>query len=162
MKRKAIIAATLATLAVACGPEVAADDDDAVAPLGKLEYELPIAQFHRQDRRIDIISTSTIYEQSGCGFLTDRAYDDLTSTIDALDPSVDYGHADCFNDFSPDGLLHLEGFTHSPFRCNWYCCHPDLVWAATAYFAVASGFYDKDPNINGEIYVALEPDRPCP
>jgi hypothetical protein len=30
------------------------------------------------------------------------------------------------------------------------------------YFAVGSSLHGPDPNIDGEIYVALEPDMPCP
>ena len=38
----------------------------------------------------------------------------------------------------------------------------DLVPIALVYFfAIFEALYDKPPNIDGEIYVALEPDRPC-
>jgi hypothetical protein len=30
------------------------------------------------------------------------------------------------------------------------------------YWAAASRLYGQDPNIDGEIYVALEPDMACP
>jgi hypothetical protein len=75
---------------------------------------------------------------------------------------VDYGWAECFPEYDPKGLLYLEGFTHSPFLCEWYCCHPELIRVATVYFAVGSNLYDQEPNIDGEPYVALEPDLPCP
>jgi hypothetical protein len=161
--RKAVIASSIATLVMACGPEAAGDDDDDDdGPPGGLVYELPIAKFYRLDRRVDIVAVDPMLSRSGCGFLTDRAYYDLIETVDALDPSEDYGWSDCFPEYDPDGLLHLEGFTHSPFPCNWYCCHPDLIRAATVYWAAASNLYGQEPTIDDVPYVALEPDRPCP
>jgi hypothetical protein len=161
MKPGTLIAATLATLAVACGPELAADD----VPPGKLEHEDPFARYYRLDRRLEIVAIDPIDGRSGCGFLTDRAYDDLMNTYDALDPDVDYGmYPDCPQTAPPkDDRLYLEGFTHSPFECAWYCCHPDLIRAATVYWAAASNlFVGQEPTIDDVPYVALEPDRPCP
>ena len=149
----------VATIAVAlgCGPEVGGDDDD---PPGVLEYEIPTARFYRLDRRVDMVGVDPMVDRSGCGFLTDRAYDDLVGTLGALDSSAEYEWSGC--DYSPNGLLYLDGFEHSPFECNWYCCHVELLSIAVAYFGVGSNIYGQRPNIDGEPYVALEPDVPCP
>lgn len=148
--------AVVTALAISCGPET---EDE---PPGVLEYETPVALFYRLDRRVDIVGVDPMVDRSGCGYLTDRAYDDLMTTIDALDPSVDYGQAECFAEVQPESLLHLQGFVHSPFHCEWNCCNEDLIWAAVVYWAAGSSLYGPDPNLNGEPYVALEPDMPCP
>ncbi|MCX4239656.1 hypothetical protein [Paraliomyxa miuraensis] len=157
MSKTITIVALVITFA-GCGPEI---DDD---PPGTLEYEDPFARYYRLERRVDIVAKDPMLARSGCGFLTDRAYDDLMNTIDALDPSVDYGvHPECSQTAPPaDDWFYIEGFTHSPFLCAWYCCHPDLIRAATVYFVVGSNLFDQRPNIDGEPYVALEPDMPCP
>lgn len=154
---KTLITAAIAALVAACGPEVGDDEGD---PPGTLEYEIPTAKFYRQDRRLDIVGVDPMVDRSGCGMLTDRAYEDLTGTLDGLDPNAEYGRSDC--DYSPDGLLYIEGFAHSPFACNWYCCHRDLLPMVVVYWAAGSSLYGQTPNIEGELYVALEPDVPCP
>ena len=40
--------------------------------------------------------------------------------------------------------MHLEGFEHSPFACDWDCCHPDLGDIALVYFMVGDNLYDPD------------------
>lgn len=101
-------------------------------------------------------------DRSGCGLLTDRAYGDLTDTLDALDPGATYDSPDECTYGPPNGLLYIDGFEHSPFECSWYCCNEDLIWAAIVYWAASSGLVGPDPTIDGETYVALEPDVPCP
>jgi hypothetical protein len=155
--KKKIMLATIAVLASGCGPEVDPAEDD---PPGVLEYEMPDAKFYRLDRRVEMVGVNPAADSSGCGLLTDRAYEDLMGALEGLDPDAEYDWPEC--EYSPVSLVHLEGFTHSPFGCSWYCCHPDLSKIALVYFAVGSTFDGPDPNINGEIYVALEPDVPCP
>jgi hypothetical protein len=154
-----IASMAIATIAVAlgCGPE---DGDDEDEPPGVLEYEIPTARLYRLDRRVDIVGVDPMVDRSGCGFLTDRAYDDLVGTLEGLDPHAAYDWSDC--EYSPEGLLYLDGFARSPFECNWYCCHTDLLPIAVVYFAAVSKLYGPDPSINGEPYVAFEPDEPCP
>lgn len=125
-----------------------------------LEYESPTHQIYRLDRRLDIVGVDPMVDLSGCGFLTDRAYDDLTRTLSQLDPNAEYSRLDC--DYAPEGSLYIEGFVHRPFACSWYCCHGDLLPMVIVYWAAASRLYGQDPNIDGEVYVALEPDMPCP
>jgi hypothetical protein len=156
---KIILLPPIAALALGCGPEV---HDDGDGPPGVLEYEIPTNRFYRLDRRLDIVGVDPMVDRSGCGLLTDRAYDDLMDTLDALDPHQDYDQAECFADFDPDGLLYIQGFTHSPFRCNWYCCNEELLQAVIVHWAALSNLWGQGPNIDGEIYVALEPDVPCP
>ena len=158
--RLAVIVRILTAAALGCGPEL----DEADDPPGMLEYEDPVTRYYRLDRRVDIVALDPMNSHSGCGFLTDRAYDDLMNTYDALDPNVDYGvYPDCPQTAPPqDEWFHLEGFKHSPFACAWHCCHEDLIRAATVYFAVGSNLYDQEPTIDGEPYVALEPDMRCP
>lgn len=152
---KVVAACTLA-LATACGPEI---DED--APLGFLEYEHPEDQFYRLDRRVDIVPVDPSRSTRECGYLTDRAYYDIVDTIASLDPSVDYNDYPCRPVYDPKGQVHIEGFEHSPFFCDWDCCHPDLFPISTAYFAFENNFVGIDPVVNDVPYVALEPGRPC-
>jgi hypothetical protein len=163
--RTAIIVSTIAALAWACGPRV----DDEARPPGELEleYEDSRGRLYRLDRRVEVIYD---YEredglQEKCGFLTDRAYDELESTLAALDPSVDYGEhpADC----TPgEALVYVDGFEHSPFECRLGCCRSGLTWAALVYHMVLVTFDGIVPtigivNVEGEPYIAIEPDQPC-
>jgi hypothetical protein len=151
------IAAVLA-VPMGCGPNTSHDDE----PPGMLEYETPNARFYRLDRRVDIVGVDPMCDRSGCGMLTERAYDDLMSTLDVLDSGAEYDWPDGCPHGPPDGLLYLDGFEYSPFECSWWCSHVDLQPIAVVYLAVGSALYDQTPNINGEPYVALEPDMPCP
>jgi hypothetical protein len=103
-------------------------------------------------------------ERRECGLLTDRADGELESTIAALDPSMDYGYdaeaQEC--ESSPGAWIHIEGFEHSPFACSWMCCRPELIRAALIYSLVESHFVGLMPLVDGEPYVAIEPDRLCP
>jgi hypothetical protein len=142
---------------LACGPEAGEEDD---IP-GKLEYEQLYDRVYRLDRRIDVRFETENGERWDCGLLTDRAYDELEGTLAGLDPSVDYGEhrPNC----SPHGaLVHIEGFEHSPFECSYECCHPDLYWAAVVYSMIINNFFGGYPILDGEPYVAIEPDQPCP
>ena len=143
----------------ACGPEAGKEDD---VP-GKLEYEQIYNRVYRQDHRIDVIKElpGDDSERRECGFLTDRAYDELESTLAALDPSIDYSEhrPDCT---THGALVHIEGFEHGPFECSYECCHPDLGWAAVVYSMILNNFHGGYPIFEGEPYVAIEPDLPCP
>lgn len=154
---KAIVNSVLAVFLAGCGPE---DGNDEHEPPGTLEYEMPVAKFYRLERRVEMVGVDPSVDPSGCGFLTDRAYEDLAGALDGLDPNAEYAPPEC--EYSPEASVYLEGFTRSPFGCSWYCCHRDLLPIAVVYFAVGSTLDGPDPNINGEIYVALEPDMPCP
>jgi hypothetical protein len=163
--RKAILIAIIATFSSACGPQV----DDEERPPGELEleYEDSRGRLYRLERRVEVIYD---YEREDglrgkCGFLTDRAYDDLESTLAALDPGVDYGDhpADC----SPDeALVHVDGFEHSPFECSLECCRSGLTWAALVYHMILVNLDGTIPAIiignERDPYVAIEPDQPCP
>lgn len=159
--RKAIIVSTLATFASACGPHV----DDEEHPPGELVYEDSYERLYRLDRRVEVIFD---YEredrlQGKCGFLTDRAYDDLERTLAVLDPNVDYGYdPEILECEHPGKRVYIEGFDHSPFDCGFECCHPDLHWAAIVYSMSLNNFSGITANIDGEPYVAIEPDLPCP
>src|SRR5688572_20359016 len=132
-RRRTIIAQAVVPIMLGCGPQVGDDDHD---PPGVLEYETPVAQYFRQDRRVEVVALDPIRSRDGCGYLTDRAYDDLVDTIAALDPSADYLWFGCFPDADPKGLVHLEGFEHSPFVCDWNCCDEELLRFALVYFVV--------------------------
>jgi hypothetical protein len=155
---RAIVGSIIATFASACGPRV--DDED--RPPGELVYEDSFERLYRLDRRIEVIYD---YEREDglegkCGILADRAYEELETTIESLDPSKDYV-VDPEECEAIDGV-YIDGFEHSPFACYWLCCHPDLLPIAIVYLAVLETFSNGDPpTINGEPYVALEPDRPC-
>jgi hypothetical protein len=151
---KALIIVVAAACAASCGPDL---DDE--APRGELVYADDIKELYRLDRRVDVVALDPGFAKDGCGFLTDRAHEDIETTIAALDPSKDY--AVDLEVCHSVARVYIEGFEHSPFECDWMCCHPDLVDIALVYFAIFEALYDKPPNIDGEIYVALEPDRPC-
>ena len=156
---KAIIVLIIAAFTSACGPRV----DDEERPPGELVYEDSFERLYRLDRRVEVIFD---YErQDGlegkCGVLTDRAYEELESTLAALDPSVDYGEhpVDCR---PSEALVHVDGFEHSPFECSFECCHRDLFSAVFVYTMIFTNFDGGSPTIDGEPYVAIEPDQPCP
>jgi hypothetical protein len=155
---KRVIMLAMTALVAACGPEAGQEDD---IP-GMLVFEQPGERLYRLDRRVDVVFD---YEREDgldgkCGILTDRAYEELESTLAALDPSVDYSEhpPDCS---THGALVHIEGFDHSPFECNYACCHPDLYWASVVYSMVLNNFYGGYPTIDGVPYVAIEPDQPC-
>ena len=158
---KAIVGSIIAAFASACGPH----EDDEEPPPGELVYRDSFKRLYRLDRRAEVIYD---YERDDglegeCGILTDRAYEELESALAALDPSVDYGYdpdiLDC--ERSP-ALVHIDGFEHSPFECGFECCHRDLYPAVFVYTMVLNNFIGLVPNIEGEPYVAIEPDQSCP
>jgi hypothetical protein len=153
---KAITTSLAAAFIVACGPSV---DDES---LGTLEYEHSAAQFHRHDRRVTMIPLDSMQGSHECGFLTDRAYDDLTTTIDALDPSWNYRILPDGCGPGERGFIHLEGFAHTPFECEVRCCHSHLEPILVVYSAVEDNFSGVEPIVDGEPYVAIEPEEPCP
>jgi hypothetical protein len=157
MIKKAITISAIAALGLACGPE-AADGDD---PPGELEYEHPYARIYRLDRRVDVIFVEEHGQRRECGLLTTRAYDELERTIVALDPRVDYGHDPETQECRPAAWVHIEGFEHSPFECSWQCCTADLLRAALVYSIIEANFSGTTPIVDGEPYVAIEPDQPC-
>jgi hypothetical protein len=154
----AVIVAAIVPLTAACGPEAPEKKTD---PPGVLEYETPVAQYFREDRRVEVVALDPILSPDGCGYLTDRAYYDLVTTIDSLDPSADYLWSDCLPDADPKGLVRIDGFEHSPFVCDWNCCHVDLGRIALVYFVVGNNLVGLEPVIDDVPYVALDPDRPC-
>jgi len=146
-------------LSLGCGPEAPVDD---MEPPGELVYEHPVSAFYRLDRRVEVVALDPNLSRDGCGYLTDRAYDDLERTVAALDPSADYDEGvGCFEQAEPKGLLYLEGFEHSPFLCDGDCCHADLGRIALVYSMVENNLVGLEPVVDGEPYVALEPDQPC-
>jgi hypothetical protein len=162
-----------ASLALACGPEAPAEPE---AP-GVLEYEDSHTRIYRLGRRVDVVRTRLMgdVEHHACGVLTQRAYTDLESTFAALDPAGDYGCGPADHGCSPVILVHLDGFEHSPFacefpitiagveRCDHLCCRPGLARAPLIYWIIIDSLVgDEIPiTIDGEVYVAIEPDEPC-
>ncbi len=157
---KAIIFSIIAASASACSP----GGDDEEHPPGELVYEDSFDRLYRLDRQVEVIYD---YERDDglegkCGLLTDRAHTELESTFVPLDPSVDYGEhpADCH---TSGALVHVDGFEHSPFECSFSCCHRDLHWAAVVYTMILTDFsHEAHPVIDGEPYIAIEPNQPCP
>lgn len=162
--KRALIASFLASLVIACEP----DASEPPEPPGTLEYEHPYVRIYRADRRVDIVIPREDGERLECGILTERAYTELEDTLRALDPNKDYGYdpdvVECAD--PPGAWVHVEGFEHSPFSCTSLCCQPDLVRAALIYFLVETYFKYQGAGgvleIDGEPYVAIEPDQPCP
>jgi hypothetical protein len=157
---KVIIGSIITAFASACGPHV----NDEERPPGELVYEEPLERLYRLERRVEVIYDFERDDglEGKCGILTDRAYDELESTFAALEPSVDYGYdpdvLDC--ERSP-ALVHIDGFEHSPFECGSSCCHRDLYPVAFVYSMILNNFWGAHPTVDGEPYVAIEPDQPC-
>lgn len=154
--------ASIIAITGSCGPEV--DDEEEDEPPGVLEFEHPEDKFYRLGKRVDIVPVDPEHSTRECGFLTARAHDDLLTTLEALDPTVDYDEAlRCPETSHPKGRVHLEGFEHSPFACDWTCCHQDLSRVALVYFLVENAFVGIELTIDDddEPYIAIEPDRPC-
>lgn len=103
-------------------------------------------------------------ERRECGILTERAYTELEDDLAALDPREDYGYEpDVDECTTPAGAwVHIEGFEHSPFLCAWYCCRPELTRAALIYSIMVANVQGGGANVEGEPYVAIEPDQSCP
>lgn len=173
---RAAIASVLASVLLACGPETAPEPE---AP-GVLEYEhsYPPTRLYRLGRRVDVFRLRGDVERHECGMLSDRALTELEDTLSALDPDAYYGCGpeDDDQDCDPVTLIHIEGFEHSPFACDFpvttvgaemcdfVCCQPGLDRAALIYYIVSDYFDDfREPfTIEGEPYGAIEPDEPCP
>lgn len=159
---RAIVLAT-AVLTLGCGPEVDDEDGGGPPPPGELVYEDSYSRLYRLERRVEVVYD---YERGDgitrkCGVLTDRAQGELDSTLASLDPSVDYGEhpTDCM---TYDALVYVDEFRHSPFECVFGCCHPELAWAVFVYSMVLNNFDGLEPVLDGEPYIAIEPDQPCP
>lgn len=56
----------------------------------------------------------------------------------------------------------IEGFRHSPFACDELCCHPELAPVPRVYFHVFNDLHDTVIEVDGEPYLALDLDQPCP
>lgn len=160
--RRITSAVLCASLATGCGPEAAAEPE---AP-GVLEYHHPYIRLYRLGRRIDAFVVLAVEdpEHHECGMLSERAYNELEDTLSALDPDVDYGRDPVGSHCPPGAWVELEGFEHSPFACDFMCCRPELARVALIYFLISSYFggYDRPFEIDGEPYVVIEPDEPCP
>lgn len=140
-------------------------DDDTSSEPGNLEYESSLLEIYRRDNRIDVIPTDPNGERR-CGILTARALRDIQDTIDALDPSADYdfetGDEECSWSESPAAQIHLEGFEQSPFSCDELCCRPDLGMVASVYFLALNNLDGMIFDLDGEPYVAIDPEMSCP
>lgn len=151
----------LLSLAV-CGPSEA--NDGTTLP-GTLEYEGTAHDGYRLDRRVDIVPVDPDRPAS-CGYLTDQALRDIEDTIAALDPSVDYGFEAsgqaCSYTDSPGARIHLAGFQLSPFSCDELCCHEDLAAIARVCFHVANNLEGTVFEVDGEPYLAIDPEQACP
>jgi hypothetical protein len=167
--RTAITASALAVLALACGPSIA----DEREPLGTLEHEYgpwtggghgwASGEWYRLDRRIELVPEQNPYLRPMCGTLTDAAYDELEATIAALDPSVDYPPpADrCGWSEGPSARVHLEGFTHGPFSCDWLCCHDELAWIPSLYFLATNELSEDPIEVHDQPFPVIDIDWPC-
>ncbi|MCX4242968.1 hypothetical protein [Paraliomyxa miuraensis] len=157
--RRVITAASLASIAMGCESEAPHDSE----PPGVLEYDDSFARIYRLDRRIDIIGVKGDRERHECGILSERAHAELGDTLSALEPGEDYGRDPSPGGCAPGASIHIEGFVHSPFACDFECCRPELARAALVYFLIGMHFEGFDPlEFDGEPYIAIEPDTPCP
>ena len=162
---KAHLAPALALLLLGCDPDDDAGDEGG-KPIGVLEFGGQVSEIYRDDRRVDVIPVSEPNRGPSCGYLTDRAYRELQDTLDALDSTVDYdfelGDQECKYTDSPAAQVYVEGFEHSPFSCDFFCCRPELAAIPTVYLHVTSNLDGMVLEVDGEPYVAIAPDQPCP
>jgi len=97
--------------------------------------------------------------------LTERAYEDVQSTLESLDPSVDYDYAlgeeDCAYSDSPAAQIHIDGFEHSPFSCDSFCCRPELAGVPHVHLHVMNNLAGRVLEVDGEPYVAIDSEIPC-
>jgi hypothetical protein len=163
---KIITLLAVVAFSLACGPTA---DDQQPEPLGALEYEYhgwPGGEWYRLERRVEYVPGEAPWDQPQCGFLTERAHEDLEAAIAALDPSVELGDEcyrdDCGYSDCSDAWVHLEGFDHSPFSCDFLCCPAELQTVSWVYFHAANNLSGLVFEIDGEPYAAIEPDQPCP
>jgi hypothetical protein len=152
-----VTATAFALLALSCGPEVA-DEPEA---LGTLEYEHSYARIHRTEQRVEIVHVQRETERRECGILTERAYTELEDTLAALEPDVNYGHVPEAQDCTPGARIHIEGFEHSPFACDFQCCQRELARAGLIYSLVEYHFDGGTLEFDGEPYVVVEAEEPC-
>jgi len=146
---------------------------DPSRPQGTLEYEGGVFEGYRLERRIEIVAGDQFVptmnasnDGRGCGILTDRAFDQLETTIAGLDPGVDYdfGERDeeCSYTDNPAARIYLPGFEHSPFSCDEFCCNEDLMGVPLVYLHVFNNLAGTVLVVDGEPYVAIDPDQSCP
>lgn len=166
---KAITAFLVAAFVLGCGPS-ANDEPDRV---GHIEYEYgpwtapnvgwEAGEWYRSGRRIEFWPEKNPYEPHVCAMLTPEAHDQLERTIAALDPSADYELAsgECGWSDAPSALVHLEGFAHSPFSCDWLCCRDELARIPSTYFLAANELADDPIEIHGQPYPVIDVDESC-
>jgi len=153
----------LALFLVACEPQEHGTEQ--TTPVGHLELEGGVNEIYRDDHRIEIVSVSDPNQSPSCGMLTERAYQDLKATIESLDPSVDYdfetSEQECSYFDSPGAQIHIEGFEHSPFSCDAFCCRPELSMIPIVYLHASNNLIGTVLEVDGEPYVAIESEIPC-
>lgn len=155
--KRLVTATAFASLIPSCGPEVAEEPE----ALGTLEYEHSYARIYRSEHRVEIIHVQRETDRHECGILTERAYTELEETLAALDPDVDYGYDSEDQDCTPGGFIHIEGFEHSPFACDFQCCRRELARAGLIYSLIEYHFDGGTLEFDGEPYVVVEPNEPC-
>jgi hypothetical protein len=95
--------------------------------------------------------------------LTPEAHSQLERTIAALDPSLDYELApgECSWQDAPSAFVHLEGFAHSPFWCDSFCCRDELGRIPSTYFLATNELSDDPIEVHGQAYPVVDVDEPC-
>lgn len=154
------ILAGVASLVASCGPEAVGEP----VLRGTLEFEHSYARIYREGQRVDIVLVEQGGERSECGILSERAYRELEDTLADLDPRMDYGYDPRLDEcIEPPGAeIHIEGFEHSPFSCDFLCCRRELARAALIYMLLETYFSDGEVLVfDGEPYVVVERDEPC-
>jgi len=166
---KAITASIVAALIAGCGPSI----DEEPERIGHLEYEYwpsvglnvgrEAGEWYRSGRRVEFFPEKNPYLVHVCGMLTHEAYGQLERTIAALDPSADYELApgECRWYDAPSAVVHLEGFAHSPFFCDAFCCRDELGRIPGTYFLAANELSDDPIEVHGQQYPVIEVDESC-
>jgi hypothetical protein len=158
--RRFILASSVASLVMSCGPEAAEEP----VPRGALEFEHSYVRIYREDRYVDVVLVEQGGERRECGTLSERVYDELEDTLAGLDPRVNYGYDSRIDEcIEPPGAeIHIEGFEHSPFSCDFLCCRQELARAALIYMLLETYFSDGEVLVfDGEPYVVVEQDEQC-
>jgi len=164
---------TVALLVTACAQPDPAPQDQEPVPRGELIIDRMIWQLYQDG---DLIEQVPVLETlpdgldpedlRRCGYLTERAMEDIQLWTARLDPTHDYNDdvADCLasDNF---GRIHVPEFEHSPFACGLICCGccaPGLSRLNYVYACAVENLHgDSLPDESGEPYIAIDPARPC-
>lgn len=164
---------TIALLVAACDEPDPAPQEPSPSPRGEQVIDGVIWQLYQDGDRVEQVPVLEALPEDldpndlrRCGYLTDRAMEDIRLWTARLDPTHDYNDdaTDCTATDNFSRIL-LPEFEHSPFACGLACCGccaPDLSRLNYVYASAIENLHgDSLPDQTDEPYIAIDPDRPC-